>query len=460
MRTIFAFFALSLLFLACSKDDGADQPQSQTPTEGVNIYTNAADPLILESFDDDGNRIQFYGIRDANGRPLKFDKLNVLSNGKQQTYIYDDNGRPSMLLADNGTQLELEWLDNTRFALTIYTPDGLNQVNTVVDLNDPGNITSPTSKTNTRKDRKLRLSYSPVIQQPMGSRSSGNNTSVQLNISECGERADAAGAYIVVQDEDGAFLRSISPKRTANGEYTASIPNDLAPSINGQDVCEDVAGFINDACDLPMLPENFFATMCLSISTALASTGIGATIAGQVLVACEALVLGYEISCGIYGTLDTTGIIDRICNANFINQTWTEDLRFIGGVTALPNNIITAPVTAPGQGPYPTLELSIGDDTAIKSFFLSPSAPASGQDYNAIARLSCLRPGMSVELSVVGTDGYTDSITYPITAPDGLGEFTLNVPGAEAGIQDTITINIYLELGGVITRTASLVFGG
>ena len=459
MKYTLLLLVLVVGIISCSEDDETNEIQENIPTSGINVYTNASDPLIVESVDSKGNKAQFYGTRDSNGRPLSFDRLNVTSDGREQVYLYDELGRPSTILADNGTQFELEWLTNETFALTVNTPDGLNQINTIVNLSDPGSIKNTQNKAVSQRTRHAQLNYKSITQNTSENTKNKTNNNIFLNTYECFENTDVSNPYIVVQDEDGAFLRSIYPQRIATGKYGATIPNDLAPSIDGQEVCQDIAGFINDACDLPNLPDNFFATMCLSLSTALASTGIGAPVAGQVFVACEAIVLAYEVSCTLFGVADTSGLKDKLCNSNFVNQTWTEDLQFIGVVNGLPNNITSEVVVAPGQGPYPTLELDLGNETAIKSFYINPSAPSSGQDYNAIARISCLRPGMIVELSIVGSDGYTDSQSYTISAVDPLGEFSLNVPGAVAGIQDTCTINVYLELGGTITRTASIVFG-
>ncbi|MBX2828398.1 MAG: hypothetical protein KTR22_09550 [Flavobacteriaceae bacterium] len=451
---------MTCCFISCSTDDGSDEEPTNETSEGINVYTNAADPLLVEFIDAESNKIQYYGTRDAEGRPTGIERMVVATDdGKEQTYLYDSAGRPSYIYADNGTQFDLEWLDNETIALTVFTADGLNQINTIVDVNNPAPLqTNETNRVQQRTGR-AQLNYKSIAGTTQGETSFSNGQNVFLNTYECFEKADVNNPYFIVQDEDGAFLRTISAQRIATGEYGATIPNDLAPSIDGQEICEGLGEFVVFACDLPPLPDGVLTAMCVTISSAIILTGIGAAAGAAILAACEEIVLAYELACAIVQIYGDLGAGEAICNANFINQTWTDDLIITGVVNALPTNFRSDPVVAPGLGPYPTIELDLGDETAVKSFFITPSAPASGQDYDAIARISCLRPGMVVEVSVVGTDGYTDSISYNITQTDALGEFTLNVPGADTGIQDTCTVNVYLELGGTLTRTASIVFG-
>lgn len=61
-------------------------------------------------------------------------------------------------------------------------------------------------------------------------------------------------------------------------------------------------------------------------------------------------------------------------------------------------------------------------------------------------------------LSIVGTDGYQDTTSTSITSAQREGIFTLSVPGAESGIQDTVTLKINRLDGQGFTYTASLVF--
>ena len=77
--------------------------------------------------------------------------------------------------------------------------------------------------------------------------------------------------------------------------------------------------------------------------------------------------------------------------------------------------------------------------------------------YTASATLSCVVPGSQIQLSVVGSDGYTDSNTC-VSNEDAVQNCTLNVPGAgEGGVKDIITITLD---GQQIGQPLTVVFGG
>ena len=79
---------------------------------------------------------------------------------------------------------------------------------------------------------------------------------------------------------------------------------------------------------------------------------------------------------------------------------------------------------APASGPFPEFTIDAGGEVAISSFTTDPVDPASFQSYVATAEITCAPPGTQVVMSIVGSDGFTDSSTCII---DGSAACNLSV---------------------------------
>lgn len=109
-------------------------------------------------------------------------------------------------------------------------------------------------------------------------------------------------------------------------------------------------------------------------------------------------------------------------------------------------------------GPYPDLTVDAPSTTEIFALSLTPSSPANGPDYVAKGTVFCALAGDVVTISVMGTDGYTDSVAQTASANETQG-FELVVPGAESGVRDVVTLHITRGGATVASRTAELIFG-
>ena len=70
-----------------------------------------------------------------------------------------------------------------------------------------------------------------------------------------------------------------------------------------------------------------------------------------------------------------------------------------------------------------------------------PSDPTPGQGYAAAVTSACLTLDSYATLSVVETDGYSDSVSSTV---EGDAELTLSVLGVEEGIADLVTVKVNL----------------
>ena len=173
--------------------------------------------------------------------------------------------------------------------------------------------------------------------------------------------------------------------------------------------------------------------------------------AGPAFGACEAGYAAATAFCVIYevggGGLPpgAPNIIDEVCNAVADELApYIEDLVFPEEVTVTAEARFPSGDTASGTSTFEPGNGSVGPSIILEgpglpeliNFEAIPPNPVAGQSYTAYAFLSCVGTETQVNIAIQGTDGYTDTTTC-------IGQdCSLNVPGAEQGVVDTITVRI------------------
>lgn len=493
--------AVVSILKGCSGSQSGGGSSSSVPPAGsvsnFTIMTNSSDPLLATADTSDGRVIEFYGARDASGKPTSVNQMFIRSeNGEAIRYDLDATGRPTKMVAVDGTQFLLNWISPTTVAVTVISSDGTTQVNTSVDFTQSSKspaiglaslaATAPPSQKNEgvpRGGQRITLKYSPSqtgVMQTSKVASAQTSAGISalgaiqipqaagagacfVEVKSCELPEENADVYVVALENDVSrkFLGQFRATKVSAGIYQATIPTDVAPSINPSEICQDLAGMLGNICDVAFTTPGAAEFLCLRISVAVASTGIGLLIAGQIEAACLAVTAGFDFYCNTIGGGPVPGsdtLVDRLCNAKALDRTFVSDIILQPRVIGLPNSIVGASVIAPGQGPYPDLTVDLGSKTTVRSLRLTPPSPGAGVGYVGTADIFCLPAGTTVTLSIVGTDGYQDTTSTSITSAQREGAFTLSVPGAESGIQDTVTLEINRLDGQNITYTASLVF--
>jgi hypothetical protein len=457
MKKISVYLMLFLFLfsgITCKKDNGDD---NEIKSDFI-VMSNGTDPLIA-TCTKDGSVIDFYGQRNNDGIPLNVDNVIIKNTSDTTIYNLDNLGRPTKILSQNGTQFEFNWISSQKAVLTILSKDGQTQINTEIDFANGSTKKYQLKKSSSmRNGRPLKLNFfSPTNINLKGLNTNGN---CMINVNSCGGVTDAE-VMLFVKDKSGKTLGSYPTVRIEKGKYSASIPTNLAPTLNPSEICNSVVSVLDNACilnDMPGIP----MYLCSSISAALAATGIAAPVAAAIAASCATVTAGMELYCSTLGYSPVPGapsLAEQICNAQVLNKTFAEDIIICARANAIPYNSYSQFVTVSGNGPFPNLIIELSSETAIRTLTLNPSSPIAEQDYIAECNVFCLKAGTTVKLSIVGSDDYTDSITYDITSTQPEGIFSLTVPGAEKGVNDVITLEIILPNGTFMKRTASLVFG-
>lgn len=446
-------FLFLFLSLGCKKNKDIKSPASN-----FLLMTNSNDPLIV-SYKKDNKEIDFFGKRNGSGIPTVIDNI-IVRNGIDTTYYFlGEKGRPEKILTQNGTSFEFKWMTEKKAVLTIISKDGINQINTEIDF---GNQKARTDNSkNLKKSERLGIpsSFKYFTPQYNSSKIKAETGKCIVNVSSC-EAPTYADVYVLVNDKSGKNLGNFPTTMIEKGKYYANIPTNLAPSFNPADICNSVVSVLDYACYINENP-NLPLYLCSAITAAVAATEIGILFAAEVNVACSSAVAGLELYCMSLGASPAPGapsLSDQICNSEFINRTFKEDVVIFAKGIGMPYNSLSYSATVPGTGPFPDLNLSFSSQTAIRTLTLSPSSPVADQNYTAEANVFCLKTGSKVTLSISGSDGYTDRKEFYISQTQSEGIFQLRVPGADTGVNDEVTLIIELPDGSIIKRTASLVF--
>jgi hypothetical protein len=101
------------------------------------------------------------------------------------------------------------------------------------------------------------------------------------------------------------------------------------------------------------------------------------------------------------------------------------------------------------SGPFPYFNVRAGTGVEVVAFKTAPVDPAQFQGYVATVTIACATPGTNVTLSIRGSDGYTDQVTFTLQGNSDLNFF---VPGGAKGVVDVISVTI----AGELARTFSL----
>ncbi|WP_332913309.1 hypothetical protein [Algoriphagus boritolerans] len=181
--------------------------------------------------------------------------------------------------------------------------------------------------------------------------------------------------------------------------------------------------------------------------------GLGA-LAPQVFLACEGLAFAFTATCLVGEALKFADI----ANSEFLNRKFQEDIILYPKVySSIPYQIGNSEKANP-NGPFPDLFVDLGAKTGLRTLNIDPAFPQDGQDYRAVADFKCLTSGSLVEISVLGSDGYQDNISFSISATQPDKSYVLTVPGADSGVRDDINLVVKDLNGIVISRKASIVF--
>ena len=454
--------------------------QQQVSAAEYILFSNPGDPLLLKATTATGDVVEYFGEKDENGLATFFKSVTVRGvDGQVTRVLLDNQSRPTQIVAPNGVVLQINWLSTTNILVSAVSPDGSVQVNVAIDLTQvpPPSLLSAAHSTT----KLLPTANSPInrirgagkpLQATVSSKESANiqslvagtisnsstNTSL-VNVMRCGEPVNNADvAMTVIPPSADAY--TIPGTLVGAGQYSVTIPTMPSSGQPAEDLCRSVASVLGKGCDaLQVLPLGSEIYICLQLAAAISLIGTPAA-GAAILAVCETSFLIGRLYCDTLGYSGPVpggeSIAERLCgNVSEIVDRFTGGDLFIFPLVFIPGEgfVDTGAIgqSAPSSGPFPSFNINAGSNVVIESFTTTPSDPAPFQSYIAEALITCAPPGTLVTISISGTDGYFDSTSVTIS---GDANVTLAVPGAEAAVVDTVTV----QVSGGPTRQIVLVF--
>jgi hypothetical protein len=435
--------------------------------------TNPYDQIIALIYTQDHDSIMVYGDKDANALPIGIRELVIHQHEAEGRMVieFDDQSRPINFIAPNGVKILLEWLDESSAALTvIYLPTG-EQFNTIAyfdkgrqeRISHPSNIRSGNVSMAINNDPKPRLEKENKIMHN-GSRSIEGS----LFGYACGGMQSWGDYYVNVFRVHGShysFIGRLPCYHVVDNRYRYDIPEGYFShhNINAYDICDATVSFLGNVCTGLEGPTITMICTTIAAASAFISDGLSAVASAQIFTVCEEIGTALAYYCMTLGNSPGPGsptIGDQFCELFMgIEYSWTDPIYLSPYVKVLPNDIMGQGTQYDGIGTPNPLFVDSGGEPSIDVFELIPSAPIHGQSYNAIAHCSCIPGGSRITMSIVGTDGYTNSKTIFISTNNEHVDATLYVPGAASGVHDVCTVVVTLPDGSTLPpKTAALDF--
>lgn len=426
-------------------------------------FVDPADSRLLIINKPDGTRVVYFGTRDENGVVTAVTSARVTDPDSKVTSIeFGEMGLPKLIITPDKFSIGFNFLTPTSVLMTLITPDGAGQANVVVNLEENSNLVSSvvSLKSAVRTDpiEVLALPYSPMLKQK--SLATSSSSQLTINVSRCGNPEDNALVFAYLNTASG-LPQEFQAFSVGSGKYAIYLPTtNVDPSQFGA-ICNSIVGKVGDSC---IFFDNLNPALELKICSSLAAPFLATPLPGVdeaiVFGACEVGMNAGKLYCAVFNASPAPGapsVANAICDTFSAAIDWAlEDEVDISATAILSGSpsMSDSVDNVPAEGPFPDLTIDLaGSGPEITSFVTSPLDPGEFEGYIAMVELDCLPPNAIVDISVSGTDGYFDSTSCGFTTSSS-GTCLLSVPGAEAGVVDTITVSI---VGGA-TRTITLVF--
>ena len=486
--------AAAIVLVATFLLSGCDIFSSDSDEEALDgvtytIYNNINDPLLLSAVTAEGDSIAYYGERNQDGIPTKVtgaivnmrNKIIETANGdffiENETVEIVNHGlqnMPSQIITEEITFL-FEWESPTEVVITSIENDGYHRTQIALDLNDINQdigekLFSEQKFTQRESINEMDQKSYPVPDfqstnqlTEMGPVYSATQTTSQtITIDRCGYPLTGARLNLNIGGDPEVFGSgtnlTVLPPSDGSNRYIANVP--VAGETAAGDLCESVIGAIGSGCGVANELKAGAAGICAQIAI-----GSG-PLAPKIGPICLTAITGYAAYCayahwgpdGVPEGFDIPAPIDFICPAiQYIADRaidpGVEDYRFW-----INHHILDKKGEA--RGPhvgalYEDLYLNLDGTPELNQLRADPPNPAEDQNYMILVQLNCATQGNVLGISIVGSDGYSDSTTCNQILDSNI-DCTLLVPGAEGGVEDIITVT----LDGSEIGTLRVVFRG
>ncbi len=476
--------------------DGGGKSQSEGyPAKGeIFLFPDKSSNLLSIYTTKDGDTIWNYGDRDSQGFPSKVTGFSVQAKADSSPteVLLNSAGQIASIMTNNGVTMGFDWVSATEAVVSMVEKSTGEQFNTLIDFSGTKSAVSLPQGPFVKRSGTATLRVQDVI-VPTGEDMVQTKASLKgegtLTITECNTPVNRQ-CFVDVFEYDTGYVsfgggyggaevvQKGAPKGrfycsgVSNGTYKYTLDFDYKDFSDAKPYIEKMAKCVGTVCTV-MSADAMVVLLCPGISAGIAAIGLGTTTgaAATFMAACTAAVSAVSLYCSTFGSLGAPGDLSdgvtELFTSTIVQKLgWDENKKFIvrPGVSGLAekgtdgNTYGGITWFTVGES-LPELSLSLGTYPSIESFVTVPAAPAEDQDYQAIATLKCMPEGTVVVMTVVGTDGYDDTMTYTFPETTLLKQVTLTVPGADKGVRDKVTIGVNTPDGEFWQKSVNLVFG-
>jgi hypothetical protein len=488
-----------------NQDDPAPGGGSPIELDEYLVYWEKADPRIVGGLLEDGTSFVMSGTKDSNGKILDAYTFNFLETDGNITAVQYDPARDRVTSNIEGGQLSLSFPSSG--GINIGLTSGGKQLETNIPM--PGGTAlsqqaqPPTLVSSLERvpGASLKLTAAPescgactrlLASGVRGTRSLSSHTQqfapiAKVTLTGC-PSADAK-IFVYMRDETGKILEYPEARRVGENEYEAVLKN-----INTADEAYvEAAKALHEFLDHYDLTGGVF----WNIYSHVKNKSMDEIIEGYLdyLKNQDKFADTYEEMAPFTGAepedieevrkrakfrkalekvlrpiKKTVDIVDKLLAAAKFGDLVGKSLdaygqskynrlqlqavvktgnggKFLGGGSGL----------IPPEGPYPPLTVDVPGLANISEIVISPARPIHGENYRAQCSIDCLLRGDVITASVEGSDDYSGSVSTTVETA-GRQAVIIEVPGAQEGVRDLITIKVERAGSFITDRTASIVF--
>jgi hypothetical protein len=422
------------------------------------ISIDPDNPLLFSLVTKNNEVIQFYGEKDSEGVPTKCNLISVQESESADPVLInlDDLGRPIDVIGSDGSAISFNYDKPDDIFLNVTYPN--NEYNLSFSLNDyteKNGFSDKIIKNSRRLGKKIAFANNFTTEKEAANSCDKSNINVKLT--KCGNPPLAVDEYWVslkVRTEDtnvqvpyqgGTFWRG----SVGNGIYCFRVrePETIDTKLV-QKICTGFSNVASGVCigiNLINTTPGADIRLCTSIAAASNLAAI------PTFIGCEVLIKALALPCLSLSSSAVEGsdsVLDVLCQSSILElkpNPIPTTYYFDTEVSKAGYERFRAPKTKsyPISGPFEDIEIELPAKPEINDFYTVPFDPDPDTDYVATAIIECLDTPTQATITVVGTDGYTDSLTLEL--PAGNSSISIVVPSADSGILDKITV----EVGGL-----------
>lgn len=454
---------LCFALVACNESkDGDSESKKNTGFEPdkVLISPNPADPLVA-TFSSTEGEIAIYGDKSEDGALLKEKVIRYQSssNPEENAQIFMDTDNSEFeVLNESGESTIFRFIDDETIQIVITDAEGENvyvedfNIEEIVNSKNTNNVTAFETKTFPRQDQLLRIIESTPVKMPKHSTFNQSiegtsrsdiltkNSKLSVSFESCGLAAAPDKVFALVSSPNGDLSRyyNLSEK---DGVFESDNPiyaDEFSPAEQATHYANTLAEKSWFECENEDFSEKDFYRRSLSIIASplkiIAEADFlpkpvtrTAKVVDTTLATVELLYCKYQPSVLTAGSY----ALDNAFSDSFSGPLNVQYVVTYGGKVEKYNRSFS------DNNTYHAINL--GGSPQISNYSY-PTVVIEEQSYEVSATFSCAAD-LDYTMSIVGTDEYEDSISG-IANEDPYTVYTLLVPGAEAGVEDTITIQL------------------